>query len=120
MALKQAPNIMNTVVAESNPPKRNWFKEIITTLVGLGIIVVIIWFLVMMYKENNRSDSSMDILKTPRGTSNIRIYPYSKNGITYLVFQSGNTISVLNYTTDSLRLQEYLDYQQMVKDTVDN
>lgn len=101
----------------SMEPKRHWFIEILKIIAGIVCIAGVIFFVYLATNGADHLPAKENIIKTPLGNKNIDVYSYVRGGIKYLVFYCNGNIQTVNYTADSLRLQEYLDYQQMVKDT---
>jgi hypothetical protein len=100
---------------KSDEPNTNIAHRIISFLICSSILVVIVMFLVSKYRQayftsvNNRVIDSL--------YRNVNIEKYNYSGISYLIFTKAGALQVINFTADSVKLVEYIDYQQSIADT---
>ena len=113
---------MKTPATQNDPqplPRREMsVTQIIKAIFGMAGLVTVVALVVILhrnsdeYKEKTRPKSYIP------GNEAVEISLFSRGNITYLVFLSKNgSIAVQNYTADSLRMVEYIDYEQSIKDT---
>jgi len=121
--LIQKPPIMQPNFTEEKKKRKVTFTDVIKTIVGFGLIASLLWTVNFMagMKKTNADDAGITHDKEGIKLWPEPVYIYQKGNITYLVFcnenSNGLSLAIQNYTADSLRMVEYLDFEASIKDT---
>jgi|SRR6185369_12297241 len=104
-----------TSVPKPDEPNTNFAHRIISFLICSSILTVIVIFLFSKYRQVYFTSANNRIMDSLYRNVNVQKYNYC--GVSYLLFTKAGTLQVVNFTADSLKLVEYLDFQQSIADT---
>jgi hypothetical protein len=98
---------MEKKLSTEPPVEKNNFQRVMSFIVCFMLLIAIICFLVKIYSRQSYHNTAAQVSVTR----------YNNCGVSYLIFHKDNNLQVINFTTDSLKLAEYVDYQQSISDT---